>query len=597
MEKPFTMSNKTQYSWEDSKLVDDVIFQEKDLEAFKKLLSNSRDKPDEDKLAVIPGKILNGRIVEITKDHVIVDVGLKSEGIVPISQFSDTSQLVLDADVEVYLDQAEDSHGQIVLSREKAERLRQWEFILQHCKEGSIVRGKVIRKVKGGLMVDIGVEAFLPGSQIDNKRIKNLDEYLDKIYEFKILKINIDRKNIVVSRRELLEAERITKKAELLENIRVGDVRFGIVKNVTDFGVFLDLDGIDGLLHITDMTWKRIKHPSEMVQLSQKLEVMILSVDKEKGRVALGLKQKEPNPWDQIEERYPPGTHVAGKITNLLPYGAFMEIEPGIEGLIHVSEMSWVKTINDPSEMVQRGQDVEAIVLSVQKAEGKISLGLKQLEHNPWDDIERKYAPGTNVKAEIKSLTNYGAFVELEPGVEGLIHISDLSWIKKVSHPSEVLKKGDLVESVVLSVDKENKKITLGVKQLGLNPWETIEKTMPVGSLVLGKISKITAFGAFVELDNGIEGLIHVTELSDKPFGKIEDVVSKGDDVRAKVIKLDPEHKKIALSIKEFLVESNQFSHDDIVVSGSKSSAKRKTKKQKGDEEQASQEQEAEHEG
>lgn len=590
------MSNKTQYTWEESNLVDDVIFQEKDLEAFKKLLSNSSAKPDEDKLAVIPGKILNGRIVEITKDHVIVDVGLKSEGIVPISQFSDTSQLVLDADVEVYLDQAEDSHGQIVLSREKAERLRQWEFILQHCKEGSIVRGKVIRKVKGGLMVDIGVEAFLPGSQIDNKRIKNLDEYLDKIYEFKILKINIDRKNIVVSRRELLEAERITKKAELLENIRVGDVRFGIVKNITDFGVFLDLDGIDGLLHITDMTWKRIKHPSEMVQLSQKLEVMILSVDKEKGRVALGLKQKEPNPWDQIEERYPPGTHVAGKITNLLPYGAFMEIEPGIEGLIHVSEMSWVKTINDPSEMVQRGQDVEAIVLSVQKTEGKISLGLKQLEHNPWDDIERKYAPGTNVKAEIKSLTNYGAFVELEPGVEGLIHISDLSWIKKVSHPSEVLKKGDLVESVVLSVDKENKKITLGVKQLSLNPWETIEKTMPVGSLVLGKISKITAFGAFVELDNGIEGLIHVTELSDKPFGKIEDVVSKGDDVRAKVIKLDPEHKKIALSIKEFLVESNQFSHDDIVVSGSKAAAKRKGKKQKGDEEQASQEQEVEQE-
>lgn len=577
------MSKNSQYTWEANKLVDDVGFEEKDREAFTKLLSSTKESPDDDKLAVIPGKILKGRIVEITKDHVIVDVGLKSEGIVPISEFSDPLMLVLDAEVEVFLDQAEDNHGQIVLSREKAERLRQWEFILQHCKEGSIVRGKVIRKVKGGLMVDIGVEAFLPGSQIDNKRIKNLDEYLDKIYEFKILKINIDRKNIVVSRRELLEAERISKKAELLENIRVSDVRFGIVKNITDFGVFLDLDGIDGLLHITDMTWRRIKHPSEMVQLGQKVEVMILSVDKEKGRVALGLKQKEENPWDQIEEKYPPGTRVKGKITNLLPYGAFMEIEAGIEGLIHVSEMSWVKNVADPSEVVQRGQELEAVVLSVQKQEGKISLGLKQLEHNPWDDIEKKYPIGTNVNAEIKSLTNYGAFVELEPGVEGLIHISDLSWIKKVSHPSEVLKKGDLVESVVLSVDKENKKITLGVKQLGQNPWETIEKTMPVGSMVQGKISKITAFGAFVELDNGIEGLIHVTELSDKPFGKIEDVVARGDDIKAKVIKLDPEHKKIALSIKEFLVESNQFSHDDIVVSGSKSAQKRKTKAPKLD--------------
>jgi len=570
------MSKNSQYTWDANKLVDDVGYEEKDREAFTNMLTPSKDSPDSDKLAVIPGKILKGRIVEITKDHVIVDVGLKSEGIVPISEFSDTSQLILDAEVEVFLDQAEDSHGQIVLSREKAERLRQWEFILQHCKEGSIVRGKVIRKVKGGLMVDIGVEAFLPGSQIDNKRIKNLDEYLDKIYEFKILKINIDRKNIVVSRRELLEAERISKKAELLENIQVNDVRYGIVKNITDFGVFLDLDGIDGLLHITDMTWKRIKHPSEMVHLGEKVEVMILSVDKEKGRVALGLKQKEANPWDQIEEKYPPGTHVRGKITNLLPYGAFMEIEAGIEGLIHVSEMSWVKNIADPSEVVQRGQELEAIVLSIQKQEGKISLGIKQLEHNPWDDIEKKYAPGTNVNAEIKSLTNYGAFVELEPGVEGLIHISDLSWIKKVSHPSEVLKKGDFVESVVLSVDKENKKITLGVKQLSQNPWDTIKETMPVGSMVQGKISKITAFGAFVELDNGIEGLIHVTELSDKPFGKIEDVVSRGDEVKAKVIKLDPEHKKIALSIKEFLIESNQFNHDDIVVSGSKSSPKRK---------------------
>ncbi len=579
------MSTNPNHTWNESKIVDDVDFQESDAQLFKNLLQGKEGKLTEQQNAsVTSGSILKGTIVEITKDHVVIDVGLKSEGLVPIEEFSDPSQVVLGGEVEVLLDQAEDDNGQIVLSREKAERMRQWEYILEHCEEGSIVKGKVIRKVKGGLMVDIGMEAFLPGSQIDNKRIKNLDEYLGKTYEFKILKINIERKNVVVSRRELLEAERISKKAELLEHIQVHDVREGIVKNITDFGVFLDLDGIDGLLHITDMTWKRIKHPSEMVHLGQKLEVMILSVDKDKGRVALGLKQKENNPWDQIEMKYPPGTRVKGKIVNLLPYGAFIEIEPGIEGLIHVSEMSWVKNITDPSEVVKKGDEVEAVVLSVQKEEGKISLGLKQAEHNPWDDVENKYPVGTNVKAEIKSLTNYGAFVELEPGVEGLIHISDLSWIKKVSHPSEVLRKGDTVDAAILSVDKESKKITLGVKQLGRNPWESIEKTMPVGSLVQGKVSKITAFGAFVELDSGIEGLIHVTELSDQAFGKVEDVVSKGAEVTAKVIKLDPEHKKIALSIKEYLIDQNQVNRDDIVMTSKRK--KKDDRKEKREEQE-----------
>ncbi len=574
------MSNQQQYTWNGNNIVDDVAFQEKDAEIFKNLLEDKESKVPQQSTNFTPGTILKGRIVEFTKDHVVIDVGLKSEGLVPIHEFSDPSELTLDCDVEVFLDQAEDENGQIVLSREKAERLRQWEYIIEHCEEGSIVKGKVLRKVKGGLMVDIGMEAFLPGSQIDNKRIKNLDDYIDKTYEFKILKINIERKNVVVSRRELLEAEKISKKAELLENIKEGDVREGVVKNITDFGVFLDLDGIDGLLHITDMTWKRIKHPSEMVHLGQKLNVIILNVDKEKGRVALGLKQKESNPWDQIEKKYPQGTRVRGKIVNLLPYGAFIEIEPGIEGLIHVSEMSWVKNITDPSDIVKKGDEVEAIVLSVQKEEGKISLGLKQAEHNPWDDVEKKYPINSNVKAEIRSLTNYGAFVELEPGVEGLIHISDLSWIKKVSHPSEVLKKGDIVDAVILSVDKESKKITLGVKQLSCNPWESIEKTMPVGTLVKGKVSKITAFGAFVELDSGIEGLIHVTELSDQAFGKVEDIVSKGDEVTAKVIKLDPEHKKIALSIKEYLIDKNQCNRDDIVVTTTKRKKKDSAKEQ-----------------
>lgn len=560
------MSTNQQYTWDNNNLVDDVEFQEAEAQEFHNLLATERETEVDKTSTMVPGKILKGNIVEITKDHVVVDVGLKSEGLVPIDEFSDPDQIALGQDVEVLLDSAEDENGQIVLSREKAERQRQWEFILTNCEEGSIVKGKVLRKVKGGLMVDIGMEAFLPGSQIDNKRIKNLDEYIGKTYEFKILKINIERKNVVVSRRELLEAERISKKTELLEEIEIGHVREGTVKNITDFGVFLDLDGLDGLLHITDMTWKRIKHPSEMVQLGDKLEVMILNIDKDKGRVALGLKQKDSNPWDQIEMKYPPGTRVSGKIVNLLPYGAFIEIEPGIEGLIHVSEMSWVKNVTDPGEIVNKGDEVEAVVLSVQKEEGKISLGMKQIEHNPWDDVEDKYPIGTNIKVEIKSLTNYGAFVELEPGVEGLIHISDLSWIKKVSHPSEVLKKGDMVVAVVLSIDKENKKITLGLKQLSDNPWEDIEKTMPVGAIVKGIVTKITAFGAFVELENGIEGLIHVTELSDEAFGKVEDVISKGDEITAKVIKIDPEQKKIALSTKECMIDENHESRDDIVV-------------------------------
>lgn len=560
------MSTHPEHSWEESNILDDVAYQDADAKTFQQLLYGTKKLAEKEPPAMVPGTLLKGRIVEITKDHVVVDVGLKSEGLVPMNEFSDPSQLVLDGEIEVLLDQPEDENGQIVLSREKAERMRQWEYIVEHCEEGSIVKGKVLRKVKGGLMVDIGMEAFLPGSQIDNKRIKNLDEYLDKTFEFKILKINIERKNVVVSRRELLEAERISKKAELLANINEGDMCEGIVKNITDFGVFLDLDGIDGLLHITDMTWKRIKHPSEMVQLGEKVKVIVLSVDREKGRVALGLKQMEPNPWDEIEKKFPPGTRVKGKIVNLLPYGAFIELEPGVEGLIHVSEMSWVKNITDPSEVVNKGDEVEAIVLSIQKDEGKISLGIKQTERNPWDDVEKKYPVGKNVKAEIKSLTNYGAFVELEPGVEGLIHISDLSWIKKVSHPSEVLKKGDIVDAVILSVDKESKKITLGVKQLSSNPWENIEKTMPIGRLVKGIVTKITAFGAFVELENGIEGLIHVTELSDQAFGKVEDIVAKGDTVTAKVIKLDPEHKKIALSIKEHLIDENKVNRDDIVV-------------------------------
>ncbi len=562
------MSNNqtTTYNWNESKVIDDVEFDEKDAELFRKLMGepSKADEAGEGAAMMTPGEIFTGEIVEVTKDFVVVDVGLKSEGLIPAAEF-DPAEIVLGEKVEVYLDEAEGNDGQIVLSREKARRLRQWEYILTHCKEGSIVRGRVTRKVKGGLMVDIGMEAFLPGSQIDNKRIKNIDEFVDHEYDFVILKINEERKNIVVSRRELLEKERISKKAELLETIQEGDLRIGAVKNVTDFGVFLDLDGIDGLLHITDMTWKRIKHPSEMVSIGDELEVMILHVDKEKGRVALGLKQKENNPWEEIESRFPTGTHVKGKIVSLVPYGAFIEIEDGIEGLIHVSEMSWVKNVTDPSEVVQKGDEVEAIVLSIQKEEGKISLGIKQMEKNPWEDVDNKYPIGHVVKAEVRSLTNYGAFVELEPGIDGLVHISDISWTKKVSHPSEVFNKGDTVEAVVLSVDQESKKITLGVKQMDDNPWENIESIFAIGTQVKAVVTKTTAFGAFVELENGMEGLIHVTELSDKPFNKVEDVIAVGDTVDAKVIEVDPEHKKISLSVRSGTAAS-QAAEDDIVV-------------------------------
>jgi small subunit ribosomal protein S1 len=568
------MTKQMTYDWNESKFLDDVSYKKEEAEEFQKILGKQAKQTSTPEIQA--GQILKGRIVEISKKFVVIDLGLKSEGLVPIEEFTDPQEIKLDNNVEVYLESTEGPEGQIILSKEKAHRQRQWEYLVHNCKEGSIVQGKVLRKVKGGLMVDIGMEAFLPGSQIDNKRIKSLDEFIGKTYDFKILKINIERKNIVVSRREILEEEKASKKTELLENIKEGDLRIGVVKNITDFGVFLDMDGIDGLLHITDMTWKRIKHPSEMVNIGDELEVMILSIDKEKGRLALGLKQKDSNPWEAIEKKYPPGTIVKGKIVNLVSYGAFLEIEPGIEGLIHVSEMSWTKNISDPSEMLNVGDEAQAIVLSIQKDEGKISLGIKQLQHNPWEDVEKKYKVGDTVKAEIRNLTNYGAFVELEPGVDGLIHISDLSWIKKVSHPSEILKKGDIVEAVIISVDKESKKITLGIKQLSSNPWESIEKTMPIGTLVKGKVSKITAFGIFVELENGIEALIHVTELSDQPFGKVEDLVSKGDEVTARVIKVDPEHKKIALSIKDYFIERNNQNRDDIVVSKKQDKPKKK---------------------
>lgn len=566
------MSKKTKIAInvQEPKIIANEGFCDADLTELKKFIDDNESQDSKSMSTTKPGQILTGIIVEITKDFVVVDVGLKSEGLIPIEEFDQKNDLNLNHEVEVFLDKLEGDHGQIILSREKARRQQQWDFILDNCGEGAIVTAYVVRKVKGGLMVSIGgMDAFLPGSQVDNKRIKSLDDYIGQKFDVEILKINTERKNIVVSRRKLIEEERVSKKAELLENIQINDVCKGIVKNITDFGVFLDLDGIDGLLHITDMTWKRIKHPSELVNVGDEIEVIILNIDKEKGRVALGLKQKDANPWDEIEEKFPPGTKVKGKIVNLVNYGAFIEIEDGIEGLIHISEMSWVKNITDPTEIVNKGDEVEAVVLSIQKNEGKISLGIKQLDRNPWETIENKYPVSSVITVKVRSLTNYGAFVAIEPGIDGLIHISDLSWTKKISHPSEILQVGQDIEAIVLAIDMESKKITLGIKELTENPWDSIIKTFPIGSTVEGLVKKVTAFGAFIELNNGIEGLVHVSELSDQSFARVEDIVSVGSSVEAKVIKIDQEHKRISLSIKDFLVEKNQINRDDIIVGSS----------------------------
>jgi small subunit ribosomal protein S1 len=566
------MQQQTSYNWdEDCNIFVDGEFSEKEAMEFRQLLRNTSEGAIADALSAATGKIISGIVIELNKDFAVVDVGLKSEGLVPLCEFSPEDRPSIGQSVDVYIENLEDAHGQIILSKEKADRQKQWDFIVQNCEEGSIVTGRVLRKVKGGLMVDIGVEAFLPGSQIDNKRIKNIDEYLNETYDFKIIKINLERKNIVLSRRELLEAERISKKTEMLEMIQPGEARRGVVKNITDFGVFLDLNGVDGLLHITDMTWKRIRHPSEMVSIGQELHVVVLSVDKDKGRVALGLKQKEINPWEQIRQKYPAGSIVKGKIVNLVSYGAFMEIEPGIEGLIHSSEMSWVRNVTDPSEVVQKGQEIEAIVKEVQVDEGKISLSIKEREPNPWNEVEKKYPVGSIVDVVVRNLTNYGAFVELAPGIDGLVHISDLSWVKKISHPCEVLKKGDKLKAMVLSIDRDTKKITLGVKQLSENPWDKIKESLVIGKIVAGTVTKTTAFGVYVEIEpEMIEALVPAAELSDQPFGKVEEVVSKGNKITARITRIEPEHKKVYLSCKELKNSSNEgtaeTSRDDIVI-------------------------------
>jgi small subunit ribosomal protein S1 len=438
----------------------------------------------------------------------------------------------------------------VVLSKEKAAYRQNWNKIASVFQDDGLIKGKVKSVVKGGLMVNIGVEAFLPASQIDIVPPKDLQQFVGNTYDFKIVKINDDRRNVVLSRRELIEQERSEKRQKFMDSVNVGDRVTGTVKNLTDFGAFIDLDGMDGLLHITDMTWGRLGHPSELVKVGQQLEVQVLDINKEKERVSLGLKQTQKNPWDQIEERFPAGQKVKGKITNLVPYGAFVELEEGVEGLIHVSELSWTKRIMRPSDILTVGQEVEAVVLGVNKEEQKISLGLRQLEPNPWDEIEHKFTIGSRVKGTIRNMTAYGAFVELDEGIDGMIHVSDLSWTRKINHPSEVFKKGDEVEAEVIDIDKTNQRISLGIKQLSEDPWKNIDQKYKIGDLVKGNVTKLASFGAFVQLQDDIDGLVHISQLSEEHVAKVKDVLKVGQQVEARVIKVDKVERRIGLSIK-----------------------------------------------
>jgi small subunit ribosomal protein S1 len=497
-----------------------------------------------------PGQIVKGIIIEVRPKEALVDIGYKSEGTVNGGEFDDIKAVKVGDEVDVLIERLEDKDGMVVLSKEKAEFKKNWERILSIASEGATVTGKVKSAVKGGLVVNIGVEAFLPASQIDVIPPKNLTPYIGNTYEFKVVKINPDRQNVVLSRRELIEQERTARRTALLTEMTPGDIRKGVVKNITDFGAFIDLNGLDGLLHITDMSWGRIGHPSEILKVGQELDVVVLDVNREKERVSLGLKQKLANPWENIEAKYQVGQKVKGKVVNLVPYGAFVEIEPGVEGLVHVTELSWTKRIAKPSDVLKQGQDIEAVVLGINREEQKISLGIRQLETNPWDQAAEKYPVGTRVKGKIRNLTSYGAFLELEEGIDGMIHVSDMSWTRKINHPSEVLKKGDEVEAVVLEVDKSNQRIALGMKQLLEDPWANIDKYYKVGDLVSGKVTKLASFGAFVGLEHDIDGLVHISQVSEDRVDKIKNVLKPGQDVTARVIKIDKGERRIGLSIK-----------------------------------------------
>ena len=501
---------------------------------------------------LVAGQILEGQIVGFAGDDVVIEVGLKSEGLIPKDEFENNAADLKAGDtVKVLLEKIEGEGGLIQLSKRKADRQINWQRLVDTTREGDVVEGRVIRKIKGGLLVDIGVPVFLPASQVDVRRPGDIGEFMDRTIRASVLKIDLERRNIVISRRKLIEEERESAKKRLMETLKEGDSVTGTVKNIADFGAFIDLGGIDGLLHITDMSWGRINHPSEMLKIDQKVDVKVLNIDREKEKIALGLKQKEISPWEEIEQKYPVGSRVRGAVVNIMSYGAFVRLEDGIEGLVHISEMSWTRRVNHPSEIVQPNQEVDVVVLEIDKNKQEISLGMKQTEVNPWELVSEKYPPGTVIEGTVRNLANYGAFVEIEPGIDGLLHVSDISWTKKVTHPSELLKKGDVVKCVVLDVDRDKQRIGLGVKQLTEDPWVTlIPEHYKPGMVIRGKVTKITNFGVFVELESDLEGLLHISELADHKVENPQDVVKIGEEVDVKILRVDTADRKIGLSLK-----------------------------------------------
>jgi small subunit ribosomal protein S1 len=533
-------------------------------------LSTQPEKIDRETLAALydetfknieEGTITEGRVIDIQRDRVVVDIGYKSEGMIPVDQFSqeELETLAVNDPVQVYIEQCEDSDGNLMLSKEKADKMKVWEDLEVAHNEETQVEGKVISRIKGGMIVDIGVKAFLPGSQIDLTPVRDLDGLVGKTYSFKIIKINHRRGNVVVSRRALLEETRDKRRQTTLSTLSEGQLIEGTVKNITDYGAFLDLGGIDGLLHITDISWGRVGHPSDMFSIGERVEVLVLKYDRETGRISLGVKQKSADPWTKVEEKYPARSRVKGKVVSLTDYGAFVELEPGVEGLVHVSEMSWTHEVRHPSKVVSVGDEIEAQVLHVDQHSRKISLGMKQTAPNPWDIIEEKYPEGTQIEGKVKSVTDFGAFVGLDEGVDGLIHISDMSWIKHIKHPSELFKKGQSVNAVILKIDKDKERLSLGYKQLIPDPWVSeIPQRYHVGENATGHVSKAADFGVFVELEGGVEGLIHVSEIGPEMQENLEEKFAIGQEIVAKIVKVDCEDRKIALSLWEHLKDLEQ---------------------------------------
>ncbi len=530
-------------------------------EEHSQLLETQLDKQVQD---LIPGTILSGKIVSHFGNDVIVELGLKSEGIIDASEFDDPDEIQEGKEIEALLEDV-DADGGILLSKRKADRIRGWERIIENNKEGDVVKGTATRRIKGGLLIDIGVPVFLPASQVDIRKPGDISRFIGQELDCKILKIDEENRNIVVSRRKLIEEERNISKEKILEEIEEGQLRKGVVKNIADFGVFVDLGGLDGLLHISDLSWGRVSHPSEVVELDQEIDVVVIGVDKKNEKISLGLKQKEKNPWENIAERYPIGAQVKGTVVNIMNYGAFIRLEEGVEGLVHISEMSWTKRIAHPADVVSLNEEIDVVVLEVNEDKQEISLGMKQLETNPWSVAAKKYPPGTIVNATVTSLTNYGAFVQIEPGIDGLIHISDLSWTKKYNHPNETLEKGQQLKCVVLEVDEDKHRVSLGVKQMTEDPWvKAIPETYMPGQIVKGKVTKMTNFGVFVELEEDLEGLLHISELADEKVDKPQDVVKAGDELEVKILRVDTDSRKIGLSLRrvQWAAEDQQEQSD-----------------------------------